>query len=105
MGKSKSGAVGEVVSLLAEPSGCNGREISSSDDTRLRCKNEETYRRGAPEGPDEESQCRPILQDTPKARREVELHSRASGGLTSSEYSVCTRDLHKEKKSIFVIME
>ncbi|KAK7895540.1 hypothetical protein WMY93_020865 [Mugilogobius chulae] len=59
----------------------------------------------APEGPDEESQCRPILQDTPKARREVELHSRASGGPHIVRILSLYENLHKEKKSIFVIME
>ncbi|XP_072308812.1 MAP kinase-activated protein kinase 3-like isoform X1 [Eucyclogobius newberryi] len=46
-----------------------------------------------------------ILQDTPKARLEVELHCKASGGPHIVRVLNLYEKMHKEKKCIFVIME
>uniref|UniRef100_A0A8C6U1U4 non-specific serine/threonine protein kinase n=1 Tax=Neogobius melanostomus TaxID=47308 RepID=A0A8C6U1U4_9GOBI len=46
-----------------------------------------------------------ILQDTPKARQEVELHCRASGGPHIVRILSLYENIHKERKCIFVIME
>lgn len=46
-----------------------------------------------------------ILQDTPKARREVELHWRASGGPHIVRILGLYENMYKEKRCIFIIME
>ncbi|CAL1608060.1 unnamed protein product [Knipowitschia caucasica] len=46
-----------------------------------------------------------ILQDTPRARREVELHGQASGGPHIVRILSLYESMHKEKKSILVVME